>query len=48
LVFELAKIMGTGVRMIDLHCGSLLDAVAAAIASRLDALDAEQHGGRRR
>jgi integrase len=41
-VFELAKIMGTSVRMIELHYGSLLDGAAAAIAARLDAFDAEQ------
>lgn len=38
-VFELAKIMGTSVRMIELHYGSLLDGAAAAIASRLNAYD---------
>jgi integrase len=38
-VFELAKIMGTSVRMIELHYGSLLDRAAAAIAARLDAYD---------
>jgi len=42
-IFELAKIMGTSVRMIELHYGSLLDGAAAAIANRLDAYDAE-HG----
>jgi integrase len=42
-VFELAKIMGTSVRMIELHYGSLLEGAAAAIASRLDAYEDEQH-----
>jgi integrase len=41
-VFELAKIMGTSVHMIELHYGSLLDGAAAAIAARLDAFDADQ------
>ena len=41
-IFELAKIMGTSVRMIELHYGSLLDGAAAAIARRLDAYDGEQ------
>jgi integrase len=41
-IFELAKIMGTSVRMIELHYGSLLDGAGAAIASRLDAYDEEQ------
>ena len=40
-IFELAKIMGTSVRMIELHYGSLLDGAAAAIANRLDAYDNE-------
>jgi integrase len=38
-IFELAKIMGTSVRMIELHYGSLLDGAAAAIAARLDDYD---------
>lgn len=41
-VFELAKIMGTSVRMIERHYGSLLDGAGAGIAGRLDALDAER------
>jgi integrase len=41
-VFELARIMGTSVRMIELHYGALLDGAAAGIAGRLDALDAER------
>jgi integrase len=41
-VFELARIMGTSVRMIERHYGALLDGAGAGIASRLDALDAER------
>jgi len=39
-VFELARIMGTSVRMIERHYGAMLDGSGAEIASRLDALDA--------
>jgi integrase len=38
-VFELAKIMGTSVRMIERHYGALIDGAHAAISSRLDALE---------
>ena len=41
-VFELARIMGTSVRMIERHYGALLDGAGAGIASRLDAFDAER------
>jgi integrase len=41
-VFELARIMGTSVRMIERHYGTLLDGAGEAIAARLDALDAER------
>jgi integrase len=41
-VFELARIMGTSVRMIERHYGTLLDGVGEGIAARLDALDAER------
>jgi integrase len=41
-VFELAKVMGTSVRMIERHYGTLLDGAGAGIAARLDAFDAEQ------
>lgn len=41
-VFQLARIMGTSVRMIERHYGALLDGSGAEIAGRLDALDAEQ------
>ena len=40
-VFELAKMMGTSVRMIERHYGALLDGAHAGIAGRLDALDAQ-------
>jgi integrase len=36
-VFELAKIMGTSVQMIEKHYGSLLDGAAASITQRLEA-----------
>jgi integrase len=39
-VFELARVMGTSVAMIERHNGALLDGAGAGIASRLDALDA--------
>ncbi len=39
-VFELAKIMGTSVRMIEKHYGALLDGAQAGIVARLEALDA--------
>jgi integrase len=40
--FELAKIMGTSVAMIERHYGSLLDGAGASIAQRLASLEAEQ------
>jgi hypothetical protein len=40
-VFELAKVMGTSVRMIERHYGALLDGAHNVIASRLDAFGAE-------
>jgi integrase len=40
-VFELAKIMGTSVRMIERHYGALIDGAHAGITSRLDALEVE-------
>ena len=39
-VFELARVMGTSVAMIERHYGALLDGAGASIAGRLDALDA--------
>jgi integrase len=41
-VFELARIMGTSVLMIERHYGALLDGAGAGIAGRLDALDDER------
>ena len=41
-VFELARIMGTSVAMIERHYGALLDGAGAGITGRLDALDAER------
>jgi integrase len=41
-VFELARIMGTSVRMIERHYGTLLDGAGEGIAGRLDALDARR------
>jgi integrase len=38
-VFELAKIAGTSVRMIEHHYGALLDGASAGIAGRLDAFE---------
>jgi integrase len=43
-VFELARIMGTSVRMIERHYGALLDGAGADIARRLDAHDANTDG----
>jgi hypothetical protein len=40
-VFELARVMGTSVRMIERHYGALIDGAHAAITGRLDALEAE-------
>jgi hypothetical protein len=41
-VFELARLMGTSVAMIERHYGTLLDGAGAGIASRLDAFEAQQ------
>jgi hypothetical protein len=41
-VFELARVMGTSIEMIERHYGTLLSAAAAGIASRLAAFEAEQ------
>jgi integrase len=41
-VFELARVMGTSVLMIERAYGTLLDGAGAGIASRLDAFEAEQ------
>ena len=41
-LFELAKVMGTSVAMIERHYGTLLDGSGAGITSRLAAFEAEQ------
>jgi hypothetical protein len=40
-VFELARVMGTSVRMIERHYGALLDGAHSVIASRLDSFETE-------
>lgn len=40
-VFELAKVMGTSVRVIEKHYGALLDGAHAGLVGRLDAIEAE-------
>ena len=40
-IFELARVMGTSVRMIEKHYGTLLEGAHAGIAGRLGALEAE-------
>ena len=40
-VFELARLMGTSVAMIERHYGTLIGGAHAEIAGRLDALEAE-------
>jgi integrase len=40
-VFELARVMGTSVAMIERHYGALLDGAHAGIVGRLDALEAQ-------
>jgi integrase len=40
-VFELARVMGTSVAMIERHYGALLDGAHAGIAGRLDALETQ-------
>lgn len=37
--FELARVMGTSIEMVERHYGTLLDGASAGIAGRLDALD---------
>jgi integrase len=46
-VFELARVMGTSLEMIERHYGALLDGAGAGIASRLDAFEAKQERERR-
>ena len=40
-VFELARLMGTSVRMIERHYGTLLEGAHAGLVTRLDALEAQ-------
>jgi integrase len=40
-VFELARVMGTSVQMIERHYGALLDGAGADITRRIDAFDAD-------
>jgi hypothetical protein len=47
-LFELAKIMGTSVLMIERVYGSLLGGATAGIASRLAAFEAEQDRAEKR
>lgn len=41
-VFELARVMGTSVLMIERHYGTLLDGAGSSIAGRLDLFDARE------
>jgi hypothetical protein len=41
-VFELARVMGTSVVMIERHYGTLIEGAGADIARRLSAFEAEQ------
>jgi integrase len=41
-VFELARVMGTSIEMIERHYGTLLNGAAAGIAARLAAFEAQQ------
>jgi integrase len=41
-VFELGRIMGTSVAMIERHYGTLIEGAGADIARRLDAFEVEQ------
>jgi hypothetical protein len=47
-VFELARLMGTSVAMIERHYGTLLEGAGADIARRLSAFEAEQGRARDR
>jgi hypothetical protein len=40
--FELARVMGTSIEMVERHYGTLLDGASAGIAGRLDDLDARR------
>jgi hypothetical protein len=39
-IFELARVMGTSVEMIERHYGALLEGVGADVARRLSAFEA--------
>jgi hypothetical protein len=41
-VFELARIMGTSIEMVERHYGTLLDGSGAGITARLDAFEDER------
>jgi hypothetical protein len=45
-VFELARLMGMSVAMIERHYGTLLGGAGADIARRLSAFESEQRGAR--
>jgi hypothetical protein len=47
-VFELARLMGTSVAMIERHYGTLLEGAGADIARRLSAFESEQGRARDR
>ena len=47
-VFELARIMGTSMGMIELHYGMLIEGAGADIARRLGMFEAEQQAAERR
>lgn len=42
--FEIAKVMGTSIEMLERHYGTLLDGAGAGIAGRLATFEAEQDG----
>jgi hypothetical protein len=44
-VFELAKVMGTSVAMIERHYGTLIEGAGADIARRLSTFEAGQEKG---
>ena len=44
-MFELARIMGTSMTMIERHYGTLIEGAAADITRRLNAFDANQARG---
>lgn len=48
IVFELARVIGTSVRVIEKHNGTLLDGAHAGIAGRLAAIEMELEEGCRR